>query len=329
MNQDLFARMMAAVDEDLLEEAQRPVKAPRMFKTKRSWAALAVSAAACIAVVAVTTLRTPVLAPPDNTLVVNPLNTVTAVDVEALGYRIPIPADAQDPAYFLIDLSEEREVPMAEVRFERNGGAYTCRALKTTASEDISGLYVDWTQNYTWNLNTFTVNIMEAEDLTAYVSWYEEASGTQWCLSGACGATELLRTASDIMYTLGYDLSVAPDGAEETAFRALVQDGLIVGETTFVLDGKSYAYRMAATNVVEENFADISGVEKEFAEETAGEIGWCSARLSFDKNASGKVVWFDFAPGLLYSLYMETGASEEALLDTANLLYTAAQDDVG
>ena len=53
------------------------------------------------------------------------------------------------------------------------------------------------------------------------------------------------------------------------------------------------------------------------------------ARLAFDKNAGGKIVWFDPAPGLLYSLYMESGASEAALLDMADLLYDPAQDDAG
>ena len=81
--------------------------------------------------------------------------------------------------------------------------------------------------------------------------------------------------------------------------------------------------------MVEENFADISGVEKTFAAETTAEIGWCSARLSFDENGEGKVVWFDPAPGLLYSLHMETGASEAALLDMAALLYDPAQNNAG
>ena len=286
MNQDLFARMMSAVDEDLLEEAQRPMKT----KTKRPWITLAASAAACVAVIVSTIPRAPVSPQPGNTMVVNPLQAVTATEVEALGYRIPLPEDAEAPAYYLIHLGAERVAPMAEVRFVRNGGEYTCRTLKTTASEDISGLYAQWSQNDTWKLESLEVTVKEAEDLTACVSWYEQETGLQWCLSGKQGAPALLSTAGDILNTLGYDLDVAPAGAKELVFRKLTQDGLAVGETTFVLDGIFYAYRVAATNVVEENFADISGVEKEFAEETAGEIGWCSAKLSFDKNADGKIL---------------------------------------
>ena len=325
MNNKLFDRMMSAVDEDLLEEAQRPAKA----RKKRPWVTLAVSAAACVAVLVSILPKAPVTPQPGNTMVVNPMQAVTEAEVEALGYRIPLPENAEAPAYYLINRGAEQTTPMAEVRFLQNGGEYTCRTLKTTVSEDISGLYVQWSQNDIWKLESLEVTVMEAEDLTACVSWYEQEREMQWCLSGKQGASALLSTAGDILNTLGYDLDVAPAGAKELVFRKLTQDGLSVGETTFVLDGIFYAYRVAATNEVEENFADISGIEKAFAEEAAAEIGWCSARLSFDENAGGKIVWFDPAPGLLYSLYMETGASEAALLDMADLLYDPAQNDVG
>ena len=327
MNDKLFERMMSAVDEELLEEAQHPVKSRR----NRSWITLAVSAAACVAVIMTAIPRAPVTPEPEpgNTMVVNPLQAVTAAEMEAQGYWIPLPEDAETPSYFLINLGAEQAAPMAEVRFVRNGGEYTCRALKTTASEDISGLYAQWNQTDTWKLETLEVSVREAEDLTACVSWYEQEPGLQWCLSGTQGTAALLSTAGEILDTLGYDLDVAPDGARELVFRKLLQDGLEVGETTFVLDGVCYVYRVAASNVVEENFADISGVEKAFAENTVGEIGWCSARLSFDETAEGKILWFDPAPGLLYSLYMESGASEAALLDMADLLYDPAQNDAG
>ena len=325
MNNKLFERMMSAVDEDLLEEAQRPVKA----RSKHPWITLAASAAACIAVIVAMMPHAPAPPEPDNSMVVNPMQAVTAAEMEAVGYRIPLPEDAETPSYYLIHLGTEQTVPMAEVRFVRNGGEYTCRTLKTTASEDISGLYVQWNQKDMWKLESLEVQVRETEDQTACVSWYEQESGLQWCLSGTQGATALLSTAGDILNTLGYNLDVAPAGAKELVFRKVAQDGLAVGETRFVLDGISYVYRVATTNVVEENFADISGVEKTFAAETTAEIGWCSARLSFDENGEGKVVWFDPAPGLLYSLYMESGASETALLDMAALLYDPAQDNAG
>lgn len=175
MNNKLFERMMSAVDEDLLEEAQRPVKA----RSKRPWITLAASAAACIAVIVAIMPHAPAPPQPDNSMVVNPMQAVTAAEMEAIGYRIPLPEDAETPSYYLINLGTEQTVPMAEVRFVRNGGEYTCRTLKTTASEDISGLYVQWNQKDMWKLESLEVQVREAEDQTACVSWYEQESGLQ------------------------------------------------------------------------------------------------------------------------------------------------------
>ena len=58
-------------------------------------------------------------------------------------------------------------------------------------------------------------------------------------------------------------------------------------------------------------------------------MAWCSARLSWNEDGSGKLVWFDLVPGLLYSLTMDSGASEQALMDMAAQLYEPAQGDAG
>ena len=82
---------------------------------------------------------------------------------------------------------------------------------------------------------------------------------------------------------------------------------------------------MASTYEVDENFADISGVDKVFGTETEGEVSYCPARIYFDEGGEGKIVWFDVAPGLLYSLHMDSGASEEALELMANVVFAPAQ----
>ena len=321
MNEKRFERMMAAVDADLLEEAQRPVAARPAGRRSRAWTVLA----ACAAGAALLTAALPRLAP----VTEEPLSGITAGDVEALGYRLPLPEDAREPQYSLISRDGAQGEPMAQVLFERNGGAYTCRALKTAVSQDISDLSADWSQSYTLDLDSLRVTVQAARDQTACISWYEEATGIQWCISGRQGPSELLDTAGRILDTLGYDLAVAPEGPTEKAFRVLDQAGLTVGETRFALDGTFYVYRMAGTGLVEEPFADISGEERAFGRQTDGRVGWCGARLYFDAGGAGKILWFDPAPGLLYSLYMERGASEAALLEMAELLYTPAQSDAG
>lgn len=47
--------------------------------------------------------------------------------------------------------------------------------------------------------------------------------------------------------------------------------------------------------------------------------------LDLSEDGSGKVIWFDIAPGLLYSLTMDNNASEEALLPLAEQIYTPVQ----
>ena len=77
-----------------------------------------------------------------------------------------------------------------------------------------------------------------------------------------------------------------------------------------------------------EDFADISGIDGTFAENIEGKVLWCSAKLHFDQNGQGRIVWFDVVPGILYSLSMDSGASEAALLDLATELFVPAQEEI-
>ena len=101
-----------------------------------------------------------------------------------------------------------------------------------------------------------------------------------------------------------------------------------MGETTFTLDGVNCAYRIALTYETSSDFADISGVEEEFAHHAQAEVGWCPARLAWNDGGAGKVVWFDLVPGQLFSLSVDAGASQERLLDLAGQLFLPAQDEL-
>lgn len=322
MNKQQFEFLMRSVDDDLLEEAQHPLR-------RRSWLWAAGSMAACLAVLVSAGL---LLARPDDgpAQIANPMREATRTEVEQLGYVIPLPEDAQDVSYFLIDNSDQDETPMAEADFQRGGTAYSFRALKTAQAEDISGIYADWTQSLDWTVGSLEMQLRQAEnETTAWVGWYDAGTGVQWCLSGEKDALSLLHTAQSIVETLGYDMAVAPPEAVDVTYNAFELDGLTVGETVFSLDGVTYSYRTAATGVVEEEFADISGLEGPYQHQAEDEILWCQARLSYNDGGAGKIIWFDVAPGLLYSLSMDQGASEEALLAMADRLFTPAQGEVG
>lgn len=339
MNDRKFDFLMHAVDEDLLEQAQHPVK------RSRTWVRIAGTAAACAAVlVGISFFRpsAPFWLPdssPDNigsditnsdadTTVSNPMRRVSPKELQQQGYSLPLPEDAENAAYYLISTSQDA-VPMAQINFERGDAEYTCRALKTEEGCDISGLYANWTQTLSWDLPSLQVNLNQADDNTATISWYAETEGIQFNLIGGEDVLALLSTARQIANALGFNMDVSPARAANVSYSALMLDGLEVGQTGFMLDGVHYTYRTAATGLIEENFADISGVEGSFATEQTGSVLWCSARLSFTEGGAGKIVWFDIAPGLLYSLHMDTGASAEALLEMAELLFHPTQNSVG
>ncbi|MGM9662751.1 MAG: hypothetical protein ACI3WR_06630 [Oscillospiraceae bacterium] len=320
MNQKRFDTWMKAVDDELLEEAQRPVK------RKRTGLRAAGAVAACLALL-LSAVAFAHWNGSESTLTPNPVQESTAADLQQLGYSLPLPEDAKNAVYSLIDSGGDKQV--AEVSFERDGREYYCRAMAAEQAEDISGLYAEWTESLDWTVGTLELQLRQADDSTAYVGWYAPEDGMQWCVGGDGDALALLHTAQQIVEALGYDMAAAPENAEEVVYNAFALDGLTVGETSFSLDGVTYSYRTAATGVIEEDFADISGMEQSFQHQRDGQVLYCPARLSFDEGGQGKIVWFDVVPGLLYSLSMDHGASEAALQSMAEQLFTPAQGEVG
>lgn len=89
--------------------------------------------------------------------------------------------------------------------------------------------------------------------------------------------------------------------------NAFEQDGLTVAETQFTLKGANYVYRTASTSEV--TLTDISGEAGTYAENTQSKVLWCDAQVYFTQGGSGKILWLDVVPGLVYSLRVESGAS--------------------
>ena len=322
MNESRFDTLMRSVDDGLLEEAE----APR--KNKGAWKMIAYAAvAACVCIAAVSMLTHPKA--PGGEQTANPVQEATEAQITELGYSLPLPDDAKNAAYSTIDSGAA--LPMAQVTFQSGGQKYTCRALKTESSKDISGISADWAQTLSWKAGTLEMQMNESDaDNASWVGWYSADDGTQWCLSAqSADALSVLNTAQQIVDTLGYEMEVAPEGAKNVSYSAMLQDGLTVAETSFTLDGVKYAYRTASTSSVDDNFADISGDSGKYQVSAATQVGWCNARIYYNMDGSGKLVWFDVVPGLLYSLTMSDGASQSALLDMAQQLYTPAQGDVG
>ena len=62
---------------------------------------------------------------------------------------------------------------------------------------------------------------------------------------------------------------------------------------------------------------------------SAGEVTWCRAKINYTPGEQGRIIWFDLVPGILYSLSMDSSASDEVLLELANELFVPAQDSIG
>ena len=69
--------------------------------------------------------------------------------------------------------------------------------------------------------------------------------------------------------------------------------------------------------------------DQDYENHSSVELGWCAAEAFWTEGGAGKLIWLDLAPGLVYSLTMDTGASKDALTEMAETLYTPAQGDVG
>lgn len=98
-----------------------------------------------------------------------------------------------------------------------------------------------------------------------------------------------------------------------------------LAKTEFTSGSIHCSFRTLATDHVE----NITGIEKDWSCHAEAEISWCSAELHWDEGKDGYILWYDVAPGLLYSLYIDSGASQQKLIDLAKEVYKPAQGDVG
>ncbi len=312
MSERVYARFllfMNAVDDDLLEEA---LVIPKRLKAY--WKGLA-AVAACLCVVLGAMLW-------QSRIPGTPENIITVEDLAGYGYKLPIPADVQNVIYDL--LSSQSETPIAQAKFDRGGHTVTLRAWRTEEPQDIFGGDETWTDQMDWNAGG-TALALRSNAQTAQVSWH--ADQTQWSVRSDMTPADLLDTVNDIFSVLGRQLTQAPEGAQDIHYNAFYLGDLVVGETTFTLDGVTCTYRIAPTYDTSADFADISGVEGDFAHRTEAEVGWCPARLAWNDDSAGKIAWFDVVPGQLYSLSVDAGASQEGLLDLANQLFLSAQGE--
>lgn len=300
---DKFRLLMDSVDDDLLEEAMAPVKRRSVLP----WLGIA----ACLLLVI------------GLSMFQNHSPAVTLSQLTELGYDLKLPETAVQVSY---DITTRADHEAAQARFLIEDTAYVYQAVKTQVPQMLSDGGTDGTQLLRWNTGDFDIQLISSSGSTS-VSWYLPEDQTQCYLTANADTRQVLTTASQILRATGLDVTVAPENAKNVTYNAFLLDGLTVAETTFQLNGISYAYRMAATMELLEDFKDISGLTEPLDQVRAGAVRWCRAKIGFNEDKQGRIIWFDVVPGILYSLSMDTGASEAALLDMASQLFVPAQED--
>ena len=335
--EDRFFRLMHAVDDDLLEEAMQPVR-----RRRHVWIPLAAAACLCIAaaLAAVPLLRAPARqdVQPDGTqkqsgtsateAAVPSSVTTDAKAIMDLGYTLAVPADSQDVVYSLVPT--DSDIPMAQVCYVSNGIRYTARSLKTDSATDLTGSSANWTQELSWSDAGLAMDL-RTDGEESWVGWYTGSTGPQWALGAEDSAQSVLHSACGILKTLGYDVAVAPEDAENVTYSVLEIDGQTVAETAFTLDGISYRWHVGTGDSEDpERLVDLSGSERVYPHTEETTIRWCRAELSDDPgNAGCKLIWIDIAPGLAYSLETDGTVPPEALQELAESLFVPAQGEEG
>lgn len=133
-------------------------------------------------------------------------------------------------------------------------------------------------------------------------------------------------TAEVLMDVLGVHFGV-PEGAENIVYLTLEAEKL--AEMQFELQGVKYCARIKPTA----EFEDISGLFYLWDAVEDCEIGWCAAKIlcaDADENAVRLCLWYDAAPGLMYSLSaMAPTDAPIDLADAAASVYLPTQGEVG
>ena len=208
MKQNRFKLWMQAVDNELLEEAQKP------YRRKYTFIYRIGAVAACLVLV-ITAVTLTQRKKAESLQMPNPVTSASAEEIQHLGYSVPLPKDAENPSYYIIDMGKD-SAKMAEVDFEQNGTEYSCRTLKSNTVQDISGLNYEWAKSEDWSGEDISVQLRQSDD-AAWVGWYAFGAGVQWCISGGNNALQLLDTAQTIVENLGYTMPLYPLESAESA----------------------------------------------------------------------------------------------------------------
>lgn len=261
---------------------------------------------------------------------------------EELGGIFGVPEDAEDVIFRFLGTEG-----LSEMQFTLDGAHYVARTKPTDAFEDISGMYYGFNgeEEITIDGNETWEGAAEEDDQQIKViMWHDAAQKASFSLSATAAkdaeididtvrglvfptAVGMINPwvgtdAEGFMEALGMTVAI-PEGAENVAYR-LMGD---LGEAQFTLDGMDYTARIKPAA----DFEDISGMYYEWESDESVTIGGCEgteARVRDGDTTVDVCLWFDAAPGIMYSLSTK-GADLDGfdLTAVAEMIYAPVQGD--
>ena len=302
MNTNKFNLIMNSLDEELLQEAKKPLN------SKKAPYHIWVAAVACIALLMIPLFQSQ--------------QHLTPSELSALGYDIILPEAVDNAKYQLVKTTDSEK---AKASFTLYGDKYTYEIVKADQPTSSSASTSSAESTLSWRSNGLDLCMVQS-DTNCSVSWYLDETHTQHTLSST-DVDQLLNTAREVLLLTGLELASAPTNAENIQYRVFSYQNLVIAETTFLYNDTLCAYRMAASQEITEYVTDISELNITFSSVIPGNVDYCLAKLSFNPNKEGKIIWYDIVPGITYSLSVDSNASEELLLQLANELFVPAQGD--
>lgn len=158
-------------------------------------------------------------------------------------------------------------------------------------------------------------------------------------------------TLDEVMAATGIILDV-PENATEVVY-AYIDADYPISQVTFRLDGKDYCYRAQPTSAlsITDSVGDVNSDAEDLMKALSDctNVGavlsgmhyeWKSAALvdlessregvvAFNEGKEGFIAWLDVVPGVLYSLSMDNGATQDLLMTTADACFVPLQGNAG
>ena len=122
-----------------------------------------------------------------------------------------------------------------------------------------------------------------------------------------------------------------PEGGEDVICRWLAAESM--AEVLFTMDGDDYCFRVKPDALQAGELDNISGMYLPWEHEEAGQIGHCTGTIGLAQCGSEDwaelCLWYDAAPGLMYSLSVYTTDPDGLdLTAVAENIFTAVQGNV-